>query len=107
MIAPALVTASMGSLVAVSRLENVGVAKVGGFYRFPSFEFCKAERCQQDYSAMKATWLKSKLAKEHAMPLARRSLLFCAAGAALLARLGLPRNYNRSTKFNAIPLTPL
>jgi hypothetical protein len=106
-IAPALVTAWVGSLVAVSRLENVGVAKVGGFYRFPPFGFCKAERCQQDYSAMKATWLKSKLAKEHAMPLARRSLLFCAAGAALLARLGLPRNYNQSTKFNAIPLTPL
>ena len=107
MIAPALVTASTGSLVAVSRLEDVGVAKVGGFYRFPSFEFCKAERCQQDYSAMKATRLKSELAKDHAMPLARRSLLFCAAGAALLTRLDLPRNCNRSTKFNAIPLTPL
>ena len=66
MIAPALVTASMGSLVAVSRLENVGVAKVGGFYRFPSFEFCKAERCQQDYSAMKTTGLKSKFARDYA-----------------------------------------
>jgi hypothetical protein len=73
-IAPALVTASTGSVLAVSRLEKVGVAKVDGFYRFPSFESCKGERCQRDYSAMKATRLKSKLAKEHAMPLARRSL---------------------------------
>jgi hypothetical protein len=72
-IAPAMVTASTGSLLAVSQLENAGVAKVDGFYRFPSFESCKAERCQWDYSAMKATRLKSKLAKEHAMPLARRS----------------------------------
>ena len=62
MIAPALVTAWVGSLVAVSRLENVGVAKVGGFYRFPSCKSCKAERCQRDYSAMKTTRLKSKFA---------------------------------------------
>ena len=86
MIAPALVTAWVGSLVAVSRLENVGVAKVGGFYRFPSFEFCKAERCQQDYSAMKATWLKSKLAKTRHAIGAPLIIVFrggrCIAGAA-------------------------
>jgi hypothetical protein len=34
-IAPALVTPSTGSLLAVSQLENVWVAKVDGFYRFP------------------------------------------------------------------------
>ena len=62
MIAPALVTASTGSLLAVSQLENVGFVKVDGFYRFPSFKSCKAERCQQDYSAMKTTGLKSKFA---------------------------------------------
>jgi len=65
-IAPALVTASTGSLLAVSQLENVGVAEVDGFYRFPSFESCEAERCQRDYSAMKATRFESKLAGDYA-----------------------------------------
>jgi hypothetical protein len=87
-IAPSWVTSSTGAFHASSLLETVGVAKVDGFYRFPSFESCKAERCQRDYSARKATPLKSKLTKEHVMPSARRSLWFCAAAAALLARGG-------------------
>jgi hypothetical protein len=74
--ATSLMTALMGSLIVISLFESAGVAKVDGFYRFPSFEFCKAERCQQDYAARKATPLESKLAKEHAMSLARRSLYF-------------------------------
>jgi hypothetical protein len=73
-IAPSWVTSSTGAFYASSLFETVGVAEVDGFYRFPSFKSCKAERCQRDYSAMKATRLKSKLAKDHAMPLARRSL---------------------------------
>ena len=65
-IAPYWVTFSTGSLLAISLLENVGRAEVEGFYRFPSFESCEAERCQRDYSAMNVKRLKSKLAKEHA-----------------------------------------
>ena len=69
--ATSLMTALMGSLIVISLFESAGVAKVDGFYCFPSFEFCKADLCQQDYAARKATPLESKLAKEHAMPLAR------------------------------------
>ena len=65
-IAPYLVTSSTGSWLAISLVENVGRAEVEGFYRFPSFESCEAERCQRDYSAVKVKWLKSKSAKEHA-----------------------------------------
>ena len=32
--------------------EEAGNAEVDGFYRFPSFEACKGERCQRGYSAM-------------------------------------------------------
>src|SRR5215831_4501750 len=32
-------------------LRNAGKAEVDGFYRFPSFEPCEGERCQQGYSA--------------------------------------------------------
>ena len=60
MIAPSLVTSSTGAFHAFSLVETVGVAGVDGFYRFPSFKSCKAERCQQDYSAMK-THLKGDL----------------------------------------------
>ena len=62
MIALSLVTSSTGAFHASSLLETVGVAEVDGFYRFPSFKSCKAERCQRDYSAMKTTGLKSKFA---------------------------------------------
>jgi hypothetical protein len=65
-IAPSLVTSSTGAFHASSLLETVGVAEVDGFYRFPSFKSCKAERCQRDYSAMKTTGLKSKLAVDYA-----------------------------------------
>jgi hypothetical protein len=72
--APQLTAFPAGFLLAVRLFENVGVAKVDGFYRFPSFESRKAERCQRDYSATKTTQLESKFAKEHAMPLAHCSL---------------------------------
>ena len=53
MIALPLVTASTGAFHASSLVETVEVAEVDGFYRFPSFKSCKAERCQRGYSAMK------------------------------------------------------
>jgi hypothetical protein len=65
-IAPSWVASSTGAFHASSLLETVGVAEVDGFYRFPSFKSCKAERCQRDYSAMKTTGLKSKFAEDYA-----------------------------------------
>ncbi len=62
MMDPPLVTPLTGAFQASSLVETVGVSEVDGFYRFPSFKSCKAERCQQDYSAMKTTGLKSKFA---------------------------------------------
>jgi hypothetical protein len=50
-IAPQFVTSSTGSLLAGSLLENVGLARVDGFCRFPSFESWEVERCQRDCSA--------------------------------------------------------
>jgi len=66
LIAPSWVTPSTGSWPAISLVEDVGHAEVEGFYRFPSFESCEAERCQRDYSAMMVKRLKSKLAKARA-----------------------------------------
>ena len=40
-----------GSIIGLTDLENAGHAEVGGFYRFPSFEPSKEERCQRGYSA--------------------------------------------------------
>ena len=47
-------TSSTGPFNAASPFEAAGAAEVDGFYRLPSFNSCEAERCQQDYSAMKA-----------------------------------------------------
>ena len=66
MMDPPLVTPSTGAFQASSLVETVGVAEVDGFYRFPSFNSCKAERCQRDYSAMKTMRLKSKFEGDHA-----------------------------------------
>src|ERR1700693_5652139 len=40
-----------GSIINSADLEHAGYAEVDGFYRFPSFELCEGERCQQGYSA--------------------------------------------------------
>jgi hypothetical protein len=48
-------------MIDLADLENAGYAEVDGFYRFPCFEPCKVERCQQGYSAFQSDAISSRV----------------------------------------------
>jgi len=50
----------LGSTINSAAFEDDGYAEVDGFYRFPSFESHKGERCQRDYSAAHPQFVSAK-----------------------------------------------